>query len=174
MNLNQAQKDALAAGASMEEVLAMADVVEEAVETGNTPEKTTAAEPAADLAAAQAMIAELQASAVTHGEALATAQAALATSETALAAANAQVTSMGEALRPYVAKMSMILGSGVDAKALSMPEVLAQHAKLYPEFAGKYRPGKQSKSVSAEAEAKADEADFQSRMLQNAAAFRNM
>lgn len=182
MNLTQAQKDALAAGASMEEVLAMAAAP--AVEEDDKGTKADATDPnkgaegddaVAALAAAQTTITELQAEAVTQTEALATAQAAQATAEAALAEANAQVTAMADALRPYVAKMGMIMGSGVKATALTAPQVLAEHAKLYPEFAEKFRPGKQSKTANVEADKKAEaDADFQHRMLKNASAFSNL
>lgn len=163
MNLTPAQKAALAAGATMEAVLAMATTEPPTAKTAEelTAEAAAAAEAAEDKAAADKLAADEAAAAAklaaeankpdlaavlagqvaSLGEQLGVAKAEAAS----LKAENAKITGSYEGLvaiaQASLANMQVALNSPATAKALSGQDLLDEHKRVSEVFASKFPVG---------------------------------
>lgn len=156
--LTPAQAAALAAGADMEIVMAMADDDEADDEAGDEEAAAVAAAaaaaskteeaPAMTIEAAMAKIAELEAGATEAAAALAGAQAELVTAKAEIEASKAEASALASSLSPYLAKMALNLGQTIDVSALSHTEIVAKHSELKTQFNAAYKPGRQSASAA--------------------------
>lgn len=167
MQLTQAQKDALNAGASMEEVLAMAGPSEDAADEAAALAAAKAAETAASAAQTPTdnvapTVESLQAQMTELNAKLATAETGVQAKDAELVAANAKlaevtakatasdatVNALAAALSPYVSRMSNALSKPIEVKGMAPTALVEAHASLAGEFAKAFPAGRQSKSAS--------------------------
>ena len=162
-SMNAAQLEALKAGASMEEVLALGDtpatdpVAEDPAKAAD-PAKTATM----SIEDARAKIAELEAGAVALTEQLTTAQTALATAQAGatdtsakLEAAENQIKAFAAVVTPYVSRMAVAMGLNVATANLTPAEILAKHDLLATDFKASFKPGGVAKSAASTQEAAA-------------------
>lgn len=176
MSLNAKQLEALKAGASMEEVLAMAaspedleaaKVAAEAAKglpAGGAPEAKagegenpapTVESLQASLTAAEASLETANAEKATLVAQLAEANEKLKTAEADHKAATAASEALATAIKPYALRMSVALGkSDADVKDLNGVALAEAHAKLADDFSKTFPSGRKSGSTT-DTEAKA-------------------
>ena len=183
MNLTEDQLAALAAGATYEEVLAMA--VADNLGTGDNPAPNAdigddgepdtvkaGEEQELDAEALNVQLQEATAKLTQLQEANSnlTEQLATAVEEAKQQNANLQdtINKMAAALRPYVERMATALNQAVDAS--SADKVLEAHSKLQPLFADAFKAGRKTVATSS-ATSSTKQSDYDRKMLARAKSF---
>lgn len=144
--LTPEQLAALAAGASLEEVLASATPGEEA--EGNEQLAALTAELATAHAALEAAKAENVELAAQLEAAKAEVETKVADIQAKLEAAEAAATAMSSTIEDRIKNMSVALGTAVPDKAATAQELVAQHAELETKFKASFKVGAPTKKAA--------------------------
>lgn len=148
MKFNQAQLELIAAGASMEAVMAAATPGETLPENDNGQIAAINAEVAAQLATSLGTIETMTAEAATASAAVVEANAKVIAAEAAVAAAEAVSTSLFAAVHERACTLSVALNKTKPAADMSAADLAALATSLNTEFMANYKPGAATKPTN--------------------------